>query len=123
MPARPGKLCSTFTPTGAHYYTTRTYPEPPRSLLLLEDSAETQENEVKYHNKGSKVQGKPLLQPLYNVEDARHSFQFFEARPYGEWFKAMEGVDCLFTDAGHIIGSACVHLRIVAHARTLEKML
>lgn len=82
------------------------------ALLLLEDSAEIQENEVKYHNKGSKVQGKPLLQPLYNVEDARHSFQFFEARPYGEWFEVMEGVDCLFTDAGHIIGSACVHLRI-----------
>lgn len=82
------------------------------AVLLLEDSAEIQENDAKYHNKGSKVQGKPLLQPLYNVEDAKQSFGLFEARAYGEWFEVMDGVECLFTDAGHIIGSACVHLRI-----------
>jgi metallo-beta-lactamase family protein len=82
------------------------------AVLLLEDSAEIQENDAKYHNKGSKVQGKPLLQPLYNVEDAKQSFELFEPRPYGNWFEVMDGVECLFTDAGHIIGSACVHLRI-----------
>lgn len=82
------------------------------AVLLLEDSAEIQENDARYHNKGSKVQGKPLLQPLYNVEDAKQSFELFESRPYGEWFEVMDGVECLFTDAGHIIGSACVHLRI-----------
>ncbi|HEY0066424.1 MAG TPA: MBL fold metallo-hydrolase [Flavisolibacter sp.] len=82
------------------------------AVLLLEDSAEIQENDARYHNKGNKVQGKPLLQPLYNVDDAKQSFELFESRPYGEWFEVMDGVECLFTDAGHIIGSACVHLRI-----------
>jgi metallo-beta-lactamase family protein len=33
-------------------------------------------------------------------------------KPYGQWFPVMEGVEGMFTDAGHIIGSACVHLRI-----------
>ena len=45
--------------------------------LLLEDSAEIQENDVKYHNKGSKASGAPLLKPLYTIEDAKNSF----ARP------------------------------------------
>ncbi|RYY98219.1 MAG: MBL fold metallo-hydrolase [Chitinophagaceae bacterium] len=86
--------------------------------LLLEDSAEIQENDVKAHNKSSKAQGKPLLQPLYTLEDARASFSRFTERPYGEWFPITEGVECLFTDAGHILGSACVHLRIQEANRT-----
>lgn len=82
------------------------------SALLLIDSAQIQESDVKYHNKGSKAQGKPLIAPLYTLEDAKSSFELFVARPYNEWFTVMEGVEAMFTDAGHIIGSACVHLRI-----------
>lgn len=82
------------------------------AALLLEDSAEIQENDAKYHNKNSKAQGKPLQQPLYTIADAKNALYFFEARPYGEWFPVLEDVEAMFTDAGHIIGSACVHLRI-----------
>ncbi|RYY63031.1 MAG: MBL fold metallo-hydrolase, partial [Chitinophagaceae bacterium] len=41
------------------------------ATLLLEDSAEIQENDVRAHNKSSKAQGKPLLEPLYTVDDAK----------------------------------------------------
>jgi metallo-beta-lactamase family protein len=82
------------------------------SNLLLEDSAEIQENDAKYHNKGSKVQGTPLLQPLYTVEDAKSCLAQFVEKGYGEWFQVIEGVEAMFTDAGHIIGSTCVHVRI-----------
>jgi metallo-beta-lactamase family protein len=82
------------------------------SALLLTDSAQIQESDVKYHNKGSKAQGKPLIQPLYTMEDAKACFGLFVARPYDEWFPVTDGVEAMFTDAGHIIGSACVHLRI-----------
>lgn len=81
-------------------------------MLLLLDSAEIQENEAFYHNKGSKAQGKPLVQPLYNSEDAKNSFSSFVDQPYGEWFHVIEGVEAMFTDGGHIIGSACVHIRV-----------
>jgi metallo-beta-lactamase family protein len=86
--------------------------------LLLEDSAEIQENEVKYHNKGSKASGAPLLQPLYTLQDAKHSMRSFHPRPYGEWFNVTEGVEAMFTDAGHIIGSACVHVRVTENGTT-----
>ncbi len=88
--------------------------------LLLEDSAEIQENEVKYHNKGSRAQGAPLLQPLYTVEDAVNSMRNFYAQPYGEWFDVIEGVQAMFTDAGHIIGSACVHVRVTENGNTKQ---
>ena len=54
--------------------------------LLLEDSAQIQESDAKYHNKGSKAQGKPLVQPLYTKSDAIASFNLFDDRPYIEWF-------------------------------------
>ena len=88
------------------------------AVLLLEDSAEIQESEAKYHNKGSRAQGKPMVEPLYNAADAKSSFGLFVSRPYQEWFSVMEGVEVMFTDAGHIIGSACVHLRITEGTET-----
>jgi metallo-beta-lactamase family protein len=82
------------------------------AFLLLEDSGEIQESEIKYYNKGSRAQGTPLQQPLYTVEDAKTSFSLFTEQPYGEWFPVTDGVEAMFTDAGHIIGSACVHVRV-----------
>ncbi len=88
------------------------------STVLLEDSAGIQENEVKYENKRRAAEGLPYLQPLYKTEDALASFDHFEAVPYDEWFAIDENVDIMFTDAGHIIGSAAVHLRIKEEGTT-----
>ncbi len=90
------------------------------SALLLEDSAEIQESDMKYHNRNSKAQGKPLEQPLYTVEDAKNSMRSFHTRPYGEWFDVMEDVQAMFTDAGHIIGSTCVHVRVSENGSTRQ---
>jgi metallo-beta-lactamase family protein len=90
------------------------------AVVLLEDSAEIQENEVKYQNKHRQAQHEPLLKPLYTKQDALSSFGLFEGREYNEWFPVAEGVDVLFTDAGHIIGSACVHLRITEGGETRQ---
>jgi metallo-beta-lactamase family protein len=88
------------------------------TALLLQDSAEIQENDTKFHNKGSKVQGGPLLQPLYTLEDAKNCMNQFYEKPYGQWFEVIEGVQAMFTDAGHILGSACVHVRVTENGST-----
>jgi metallo-beta-lactamase family protein len=49
---------------------------------------------------------------MYTVEHARQAVGLFSVQPYDTWFTIEDGVDVLFTEAGHIIGSACVHLRI-----------
>lgn len=90
------------------------------AALLLEDSAQIQESDAKFHNKGSKAQGKPLVQPLYTIADAQACAGQFVSQPYGEWFGIMEGVEAMFTDAGHIIGSACVHVRIIEGEETKQ---
>ncbi len=79
---------------------------------LLEDSAEIQEDDVKYDNKKRAMQGLPYLKPLYTVEDAKKCMEHFAEADYGVWFDVTEGVQAMFTDAGHIIGSACVHIKV-----------
>ena len=89
-----------------------THPTKELATLLLEDSAEIQENDIKYTNKGRKAKGRPLLKPLYTVEDADTSVNKLTGKDYHQWFTVIDDVEAMFTDAGHIIGSACVHVRI-----------
>lgn len=82
------------------------------TCILLEDSAEIQEDEVKYENKRRAAMGLPYLHPLYTKEDVSKILTQFEQIEYGNWFCIDPDLDLLFTDAGHIIGSACVHLKL-----------
>ena len=83
------------------------------TVVLLKDSAEIQEDEIKYTNKKRAAEGTPYLRPLYTVEDAVRSVDHLTERGYNEWFEILEGVQAMYTDAGHIIGSTCVHLKIM----------
>ena len=80
--------------------------------VLLEDSAEIQEDDIKYENKRRAASGQPYLTPLYTLEDAKKAQDHFAAVEYNKWFDVLEGVQAMYTDAGHIIGSGCVHLKI-----------
>jgi metallo-beta-lactamase family protein len=80
--------------------------------ILLEDSAGIQESDVKYANKRRALQGLPYLEPLYNTEDALIAADRFVTVEYDSWTRIDEDIEFCYTDAGHIIGSACVHVRI-----------
>lgn len=80
--------------------------------ILLEDSAEIQEDDAKYSNKRRIAEGLPYIQPLYTIDDAKKSLDHFVEREYNSWFTVTEEVQACFSDAGHIIGSACVHLKV-----------
>jgi metallo-beta-lactamase family protein len=86
--------------------------------VLLEDSAEIQEDDIKYQNKRRAAEGLPYLKPLYTTEDAKQAQSHFVAKEYGEWFDVMDDVQAIYTDAGHIIGSACVTIKIKENGKT-----
>ena len=86
--------------------------------VLLEDSAHIQENDVRYVNKKRAAEGQPYVQPLYTLDDAKKATERLTEVKYNEWKTIEQGVELLFTDAGHIIGSACVHLRITDNGKT-----
>jgi metallo-beta-lactamase family protein len=80
--------------------------------LLLIDSARIQEADIRYVNKRRKKEGKPLIEPLYTEEEATAVFPMFETIPYNEPYIVDEGVELVYTDVGHILGSAAVNLKI-----------
>ena len=82
------------------------------TAVLLEDSAGIQESEVKYENKRRAQDGLPYLQPMYTTGDAIKAMDQFETVEYGEWRTIDENIQLMYTDAGHIIGSAAVHLTV-----------
>jgi len=83
------------------------------SSILLMDSAGIQESEAQFLEKKNPNAPSEFLNPIYSTEDAKKSMDQFMEKEYGQWFDVIEGVQCMFTDAGHIIGSQCVHLKIV----------
>ena len=90
------------------------------TTVLLEDSAHVQADDIKYANKRRKAEGQPFLKPLYTSEEAEKAIEQFEVVQYGTWFKIADGIELKYTDAGHIIGSASVHLRIVEDGKTQQ---
>lgn len=87
------------------------------AAILLEDSAEIQEDDVKYSNKRRAAEGQPYLRPLYTIEDAKAALDYFTSVEYERWHAIDEDVEIMYTDAGHIIGSAAVHLKIKENGR------
>lgn len=88
------------------------------TAILLDDSAFIQENDAKYSNKSRKLKGERLIEPLYSLQDAKQAIGLFEPVDYGAWFRIDEFVSVMFTDAGHIIGSAAVHLQVQEKGKT-----
>lgn len=79
--------------------------------IMLADCAKIQENDTEFLNKTRIKEGKELIKPLYDQLDVERCLRLFEAIDYGKWTKLNDEISFMFTDAGHILGSACVHVR------------
>jgi metallo-beta-lactamase family protein len=78
--------------------------------ILLEDSASLQERDAQYENKWRKRKNKPLIEPLYSVEDARSALANIVGLRYKEKKDILPGISIRFQDAGHILGSCSVEV-------------
>jgi metallo-beta-lactamase family protein len=53
---------------------------------------------------------------MYSTEDVESCLELFNTVEYDKWFAIDEEIKVLFTDAGHIIGSAAINLQIAEQA-------
>jgi len=83
--------------------------------IMLLDSAKIQQEDAAYKRKRHKREGRkgphPEV-PLYNVNDARNSFKVFSSVAYSSKFSLNDQVSVVFHDAGHIVGSAMVEVKV-----------
>ncbi len=80
--------------------------------ILLMDSAHIHESDVRYHNKKRARRNEPPVEALYTVKDVERCFSHFELVNYHERKRLSNEVSFMFTDVGHIIGSAAMHLTL-----------
>jgi len=78
---------------------------------MLLDSAAIQENEFKWMQKHrKKFEAGAMKEPFYTLEDAEKTLKLFRSVDYEQSFVVDDGVVASFYDAGHILGSALVHM-------------
>ncbi|WP_316810454.1 MBL fold metallo-hydrolase [Pedobacter heparinus] len=85
--------------------------------ILLLDSAKIQMQDADYANrKIRRVEDQEM--PLYTDKDVEQTLSQFKTIPYDQDFKIDPDVTVRFTDAGHIVGSAAVHLQLTEEGKT-----
>lgn len=81
--------------------------------IMLRDAGHIQEWDVQYVNKRRKRKGLPPVEPLYTQKDAIATEPLFKQIWYEAKFEPIPGIQAIFHDAGHILGSASVQLDYV----------
>lgn len=94
-------------------YSTRPTAEITKISLL--DAAKLQELDAQYKLKRHKREGRRgphPEKPLYTMDDARDVFPLFRETVYGQTFNVSPDIAATYYDAGHILGSAMIELKV-----------
>jgi metallo-beta-lactamase family protein len=78
--------------------------------IMLPDSAHIQESDAEFINRKGQRKGVLPVKPLYTLADAAASLHQFVKVPYDEKIQIMDGIEAVYYDAGHIIGSAVIEV-------------
>jgi metallo-beta-lactamase family protein len=85
------------------------------SEIMLLDSANIQQEDAEFkkkrHQKARRKGPYPEV-PLYTIDDAKASFPLFSPVEYGKTINIGNGVEATFYDAGHVLGSSMIRVRI-----------
>jgi metallo-beta-lactamase family protein len=88
--------------------------------VMLADSARIQEEDALYLNR-RREPGEARIQPLYDQHGVVRTLRCCQSIPYERVFDLGRGVEAAFVDAGHLLGSAMISLR-VRHAGNESKL-
>jgi metallo-beta-lactamase family protein len=90
--------------------------------IMLADSAHIQEYDYAYDAKRARKKGREPEEdgPLYTKDDVPPAMALFQVVDYARPTEILPGITLTYTDAGHILGSAAVHLAIDDGDRVLQ---
>jgi metallo-beta-lactamase family protein len=83
--------------------------------LMLRDAVHLQLRDTEWENKRRQRAGKKLLEPLYELEDVDALLKLRQPIAYSQEKEILAGITVSFHEAGHILGSSIVRLRIKDH--------
>lgn len=85
--------------------------------ILMMDSAKIQMQDAEFSNRHLR-EGEEMEEPLYTDEDVTKTLSLMKIVEYEEDFEIEAGIRLKFTDAGHILGSASVHLTVTEEGKS-----
>lgn len=88
------------------------------SEIMLADSAHIQESDCLYVNRKERHTEGMCRQPFYTSDDVQTIKRQFVSLRYGDVVTPLPGMKATFLDAGHILGSAAISLRIMEAGAT-----
>jgi metallo-beta-lactamase family protein len=88
--------------------------------LVLRDAAQIQVEDAAFKEKRHRKEGRwgqPPAKPLYTMRDVDRTLPLLESVPYDQPVRITDHVHAVFHDAGHILGSAMIELRVSNHGQ------
>jgi metallo-beta-lactamase family protein len=82
--------------------------------VMLADSANIQQRDVEFLAR----HGRDYVEPLYGLNDAVQAVDQMIGVPYDRWLDIVPGVRAMYTDAGHILGSASIVVEVKEDSHT-----
>src|SRR5262245_32749998 len=82
------------------------------TALIVRDSARLQAADAERRNRKRARAGEPPLDPLYTAQDAEESLGRLQPVPYQMPFPVAPGVEAIWTESGHMLGSASIQLAV-----------
>lgn len=89
-----------------------TSPTKDLCAIMLPDSAHIQEEDARFVNKKRAKRGEAPVESLYTHEDVVETMKLFRTVGYSQSFQPIPGVTATFFEAGHMLGSAGIHVQI-----------
>jgi len=80
------------------------------SALIVRDSAHIQTGDMERVNRKRERAGEPPLEPLYTPAHAETIIQQFKPVPYQQAVSVAPGIQAIWAEAGHMLGSASIQL-------------
>ena len=80
--------------------------------IMLKDSAHIQESEAEWRNRKAKRAGGELYEPLYTMADAEQTLRQIHPCGYEQELTLFPGITAIFRDAGHLLGSSSIYIRM-----------
>jgi metallo-beta-lactamase family protein len=81
------------------------------AAVMLGDAAKIQEEDAHYLNR-KRAKGEPKVEPLYDGRDVFRTLLRLQSAPYDVPINLAGGLEATFVDAGHLLGSAMIRLRM-----------
>jgi metallo-beta-lactamase family protein len=100
---------------GFHGPIITTYASADLVEIVLRDAAQIQVEDAAFKEKRHRKEGRFGVRPpkpLYTMHDVDRTLPLLESVPYGQPIRITDRVHAVFHDAGHILGSAMIELRV-----------